>query len=52
LFSILNLKPGNGVRLARLRQIIKDNGFASKDVSVLASGASEKRASIRDQRDE
>ena len=36
--TILDLKPGNGVTLARLRQIIKNNGFVSKGATVLARG--------------
>jgi hypothetical protein len=39
--TILDLKPGNTVTLARLRQIIKNNGFVSKDASVLARGTIE-----------
>jgi ribosomal protein L19E len=36
--TILDLKPGNAITLAKLRQIIKNNGFVSKDVSVIARG--------------
>ena len=36
--TILDLKPGNSVTLARLRQIIKNNGFVSKDASLIARG--------------
>jgi hypothetical protein len=36
--TILDLKPGNDVTLARLRQIIKNNGFVSKDATLLARG--------------
>jgi hypothetical protein len=36
--TILDLKPGNAVTLARLRQIIKNNGFVSKEASLLARG--------------
>jgi len=36
--TILDLKPGNAVTLAQLRQIIKNNGFVSKDVQVTAAG--------------
>ena len=36
--TILDLKPGNVVTLARLRQIIKNSGFVSKDASLLARG--------------
>jgi hypothetical protein len=37
--TILDLKPGNAVTLAKLRQIIKNNGFVSKEASVVARGA-------------
>jgi hypothetical protein len=37
--TILDLKPGNTVTLAKLRQIIKSNGFVSKEASVLARGS-------------
>jgi hypothetical protein len=37
--TILDLKPGNTVTLAQLRQIIKHNGFVSKDAAVVARGA-------------
>ena len=37
--TILDLKPGNAVTLAKLRQIIKNNGFVSKEVSAVARGA-------------
>jgi hypothetical protein len=36
--TILDLKPGNVVTLAKLRQIIKNNGFVSKEASVVARG--------------
>jgi len=36
--TMLDLKPGNAVTLAKLRQIIKNNGFVSKDVAVVARG--------------
>jgi hypothetical protein len=36
--TILDLKPGNGVTLAKLRQIIKNNGFVSKEAIIVASG--------------
>jgi hypothetical protein len=39
--TILDLKPGNSVTLATLRQIIKNNGFVSKEASVDASGRSD-----------
>ena len=37
--TILELKSGNAVTLARLRQIVKNNGFVSKDAAVVARGA-------------
>jgi len=36
--TILDLKPGNTVTLATLRQIIKNNGFVSKEAQVVANG--------------
>ena len=36
--TILDLKPGNHVTVTQLRQIIKNNGFVSKEASILASG--------------
>ena len=36
--TILDLKPGNAVTLAKLRQIIKNNGFVSKEATVVARG--------------
>jgi hypothetical protein len=36
--TILDLKPGNTVTLANLRQIIKNNGFVSKEAQVVARG--------------
>jgi hypothetical protein len=36
--TILDLKPANTVTLAKIRQIIKNNGFVSKEASVLARG--------------
>ena len=37
--TILELKPENAVTLAKLRQIIKNNGFVSKEANVVARGA-------------
>ena len=37
--TILDLKTGNAVTLAKLRQVIKNNGFVSKDAQVLARGS-------------
>ena len=34
--TILDLKPGNAVTIARLRQIVKNNGFVSKEAGVIA----------------
>ncbi|HEV8348151.1 MAG TPA: hypothetical protein VGQ16_16360 [Vicinamibacterales bacterium] len=36
--TILDLKPGNTVTLAALRQIIEHNGFVSKEAHVVARG--------------
>jgi hypothetical protein len=36
--TILDLKPGNTATVAELRQIIKNNGFVSKEVSATARG--------------
>jgi hypothetical protein len=36
--TILDLKPGNAVTLANLREIIKRNGFVSKEAIIVASG--------------
>ena len=37
--TILDLKPGNSMTLAELRQIIKNNGFVAKEATVVARGA-------------
>jgi hypothetical protein len=37
--TILDLKPGNTTTLAELRQIIKNNGFVSKEATAVARGA-------------
>ena len=39
--TILDLKADNRVTLAQLRQIIKNNGFVSKEARVTARGAVE-----------
>jgi hypothetical protein len=36
--TILDLKPGNTTTLAELRQIIKNNGFVSKQATAVARG--------------
>lgn len=36
--TIVDLKPGNTMTLAELRQIIKKNGFATKEANVVARG--------------
>lgn len=36
--TVLDLKPGNTVTVAALRQIIKNNGFVSKEAQVIAKG--------------
>jgi hypothetical protein len=37
--TILDLKPGNTLTLAALRQVIKNNGFVSKEATIEARGA-------------
>lgn len=36
--TILDLKPGNTATVAELRQIIKNNGFVSREISATARG--------------
>jgi hypothetical protein len=36
--TILDLKPGNTMTLAELRLIVKNNGFAAKEATVVARG--------------
>jgi hypothetical protein len=36
--TILDLKPENAVTMAKLRQIIKNNGFVSKEATAVARG--------------
>lgn len=36
--TILDLKPGNLTTLAELRQVIKRNGFVSKEAAAIARG--------------
>ena len=36
--TILDLEPGNAVTMAKLRQIIKNNGFVSKEAIATARG--------------
>jgi hypothetical protein len=36
--TVLDLKPNNAVTLGQLRQIVRNNGFVSKDVAVTAAG--------------
>jgi hypothetical protein len=36
--TILDLEPGNTMTLTQLRQIIKNNGFVSRDASLVARG--------------
>ena len=36
--TIVDLRAHNAVTMAKLRQIVKNNGFVSKDASVLARG--------------
>ena len=37
--TILDLRPDNTITLAKLRQIIKNNGFVSKEATGVARGA-------------
>ena len=37
--TILDLRPDNTITLAKLRQIIKHNGFVSKEATAVARGA-------------
>lgn len=37
--TILDLKPGNAVTLAKLRQVIKNNGFVPKEAHAVARGS-------------
>ena len=37
--TTLDLKPANAVTMAKLREIIKNNGFVSKEAIVVAQGA-------------
>ncbi len=37
--TVLELRPDNKVTLAQLRQVIKNNGFVSRDAVVTARGA-------------
>ena len=36
--TILDLKPGNTITLAKIRLVIKNNGFVSKEGTVVARG--------------
>ena len=36
--TVLDLKPSNRVTLAKLREVIKNNGFVSKDAVIVAVG--------------
>ncbi len=36
--TVLELKPGNTVTLVRLREIIRNNGFATRDATDMAVG--------------
>jgi hypothetical protein len=37
--TILDLKPGNGVTMVKLRQVIKNNGFVPKEAQAVARGS-------------
>ena len=36
--TVLDLTPGNTVTLAQLRQVIRNNGFVTKQAQVIAAG--------------
>ena len=36
--TVLELTPGNTVTLAQLRQVIRNNGFVTKEAQVVAAG--------------
>jgi hypothetical protein len=37
--TVLDLKPGNDVTLTHLRQVIRNNGFVTREAQVVAVGA-------------
>ena len=37
--TVVDLKPGNNVTLVRLREVIRNNGFTTKEARIVASGA-------------
>jgi len=37
--TVLDLKPDNTVTLAKLRQVIKNNGFVPKEAQIVARGS-------------
>jgi hypothetical protein len=37
--TILDLKPNNTITLVKLRQVIKNNGFVSKEAQIIAHGS-------------
>jgi len=37
--TTLELKPGNRITVAKLREIIKNKGFVSRDAVIVAAGA-------------
>jgi len=37
--TILDLKPGNAVTMAKLRQVIKNNSFVLKEAQIVARGS-------------
>ena len=36
--TILDLKPGNSITMAKLRQVIKNGGYVSKEATIIARG--------------
>ncbi|HYB95430.1 MAG TPA: hypothetical protein VEC39_10680 [Vicinamibacterales bacterium] len=41
--TVLEFRPGNKVTLASLRRVIKNNGFVSKEATVVAQGTANGR---------
>lgn len=37
--TVLDFKPGNTVTLAQLRDVIRNNGFVTREAAIIATGA-------------
>ena len=37
--TVLDFKPGNTVTLARLREVIRNNGFVTREAKIIAAGS-------------